>query len=125
MSEKVRVEARRLLQSRTARLQRLIKLEAPDVILVMEAHLLADAAEMLAPSQWHAHDARLAEQRYKRSLQLCCHEDCEEPIAWVASARTPTCPGPFHGQSCLAHALADEAEMSAEERELQGWEMTS
>lgn len=117
MSEELREAALRRLKSRTARIQRLLDLEAPDVILVNEAHLLADAARMLSPEYWAQCDARAAVSEYKRQLQLCCHDGCGRSVAWVPSAETPTCPGPFHGQSCLEHAAEDEAETADADEE--------
>jgi hypothetical protein len=110
---KIRDEAFFRLQHRAARLKRLVDLEAPDLILMNEVLLLAESAEMLAPDAWHAHAARVAVGRHKRLLHLCEHDDCEEAVAWIPSAATPTCPGPFHATSCLKHALELDNEADA------------
>jgi len=109
---KVRDEAILRLRNRVARLGRLLELEAPDPILISECLLIAEAAEILAPDAWHARAARAAAERHKRLLHLCEREGCEEAVAWIPSAASPTCPGPFHATHCLAHALEDEAEAS-------------
>jgi hypothetical protein len=109
---KIRDEAFFRLKHRTARLAHLVELKAPDLILINEVLLLAEAAEMLGPEAWHAHAARIAVSRHKRLLHLCECDDCEEQVAWIPSAAAATCPGPFHATNCLAHVLQTEVEMN-------------
>lgn len=106
----IRSEAFFRLKYRVNRLHRLVEMAAPDPILIREAFLLAEAAERLAPDSWRVLGADEAVGRHKRLLNLCESNGCEDPVAWIPSARIPRLPRVFHDTRCLKHANELEAE---------------
>jgi len=108
--QEIRSEAFFRLKYRVGRLQRLVELEAPDPILIRESFLLAEAAERLAPNMCHEIAPNIAVGRSKRLLNLCECAGCEEPVAWIPSARKPRLPGAFQDTHCLKHVSELEAE---------------
>lgn len=112
MSEgrEIRSEAFFRLKYRFSRLQQLVELEAPDSILIRESFLLAEAAERLAPDAWRVLVVDEAVGRHKRLSNLCESNGCEEPVAWVPSARIPRLPRVFQDTRCFKHANELEAE---------------
>lgn len=82
MSEKRTLgqEALRRLQNRTARLMRLIQMDAPSIIVVREAHLVAQAAQVLDPAEWWAAEARHFMNREKPRWGFCQTDGCENRV---------------------------------------------
>lgn len=114
---KIKEAAMMRLKDRTARLLRLLELEAPEAILVQGCWLIAEAGQLLSPDLWLAHVKEDMITEQKRLLSMCGEPGCERDVAWRPSATSGPPPGPFHMDSCLEHAKAAEEEMADEDRE--------
>ena len=106
--EKQRQAALIRIKNRVARLQRLIDLEAPDVILIMETQLVSDAAEMLNPEAWYRQLGEKSALEQRRRLGLCIVPDCEASVVGGNA-------GPFDHDHCEKHAKEAEKEMAEDD----------
>lgn len=102
MPEAVRVGARRLLRTRIDRLERLLGLDAPDVLIAAEAALVGKVATMLDPHGTAARRGNDDELAARRAFGVCT--ECDLPAS----------SGPA-GWFCATHAAAFDAELATYE----------
>lgn len=91
MPEAVRIGARALLRTRLDRLERLLAMDAPDVLIAADADLVGKVAMMLDPYGIAHRRALDHELDARRAFGVCA--DCDLPVSV--------------GDQCAAHAAAE------------------
>ena len=76
----LREEALKRLNTRSARFVRLLQLNAPDVILVNELHLMVDAMKLLAPTAWSQRVMEAELAGLKPAWGFCAEPECDRRI---------------------------------------------